>query len=47
MSEALIKFVEANPTDARVIKIMKAMNRSVMPHGIGKLIGELMRELEG
>jgi hypothetical protein len=47
MTEALIQFVEANPTDKRVVKIMAAMNRSLSLNGnVGKLIGELMRELD-
>jgi len=43
----MIAFCNANQTDPRVVRIVKAMGRPLSIHGnLGKLIGELMREME-
>ncbi len=43
----LEKFCNANPTDKRVVRLMKAMSKSLAPqNNIGRLLGELMREAD-
>lgn len=43
----LEKFIEANPSDPRVVRVIEAMDKSFSVHSrIGRLIGELMREAE-
>ena len=42
---SLEKFIALNPTDKRVIRVVKAMNKPLSPSSnIGRTIGELMRE---
>lgn len=46
MTTALIQFCETNPTDRRVIRLMKLLNKPMSLNGnLGKLIGELSREV--
>ena len=43
----LEKFIEANPTDPRVVRVLKLANKPMTLHGsFGRLVGELMREAE-
>lgn len=40
----LEKFIEANPTDPRVVRVLKLMNKPLSMNGaLGKALGELMR----
>lgn len=48
MTSNLIKFIETNPSDPRVVRIMKLANKPLSLNGkLGRLMGELSRELEG
>lgn len=43
----LEKFIEANPTDKRVVRLLKMMERPLAySNRCGRLAGELMREAE-
>jgi len=43
----LEKFIAANPTDRRVVRLLKMMNKPIgMNSRCGRLAGELMREAE-
>jgi hypothetical protein len=48
MTEALVQFCQSNPTDRRVIRLVKLLDEPMSINGnLGKLIGELSREVEG
>lgn len=43
----LEKFIAANPTDPRVVRLLKMMDKPLThANRCGRLIGELMREAE-
>lgn len=43
----LEKFIAANPTDPRVVRLLKMMNKPITYSSrCGRLAGELMREAE-
>jgi len=43
----LEKFIEANPTDPRVVRLLKMMSKPLThSNRCGRLAGELMREAE-
>jgi len=44
----LEKFIAANPTDPRVVRLLKMMNKPLSAHSsrCGRLVGELMMEAE-
>lgn len=46
MTDLLIRFCNENPTDRRVVRLVKLLDKPVSLNGnLGKLIGELSREV--
>jgi hypothetical protein len=47
MSADWIKFIEENPSDPRVVRILKLADQPLTPEGkLGRLIGELARDVD-